>query len=51
MEMGISYTNAFILVVLHLDDVPFKLCDASMHFPQPDFVAFITEFREKEKAP
>ena len=49
MEMGIPYTNAFILVVLHLDNVPFKLCDASMHFPQLDFVDFIIEFREKEK--
>jgi hypothetical protein len=49
MEMGISYTNALVLVVLHLDNVPFKLCDASMHFPLPDFVDFITEFREKEK--
>ena len=49
MEMGIYYTNALILVVLRLDDVPFKLCDTSMHFPQPNFVDFITEFREKGK--
>jgi hypothetical protein len=49
MERGISYTNALILLVLYLNDVPFKLCDTSMHFPQPDFVDFITEFREKEK--
>ena len=49
MEMGIYHTNALILLVVHLDDVPFKLCDTSMHFPQPDFVDFITEFREKGK--
>ena len=49
MEMGIYYTNALILVVLRLDDVPFKLCDTSMYFPQPNFVDFITEFREKGK--